>query len=272
MSLSVETMPVDLAGLVSDLRSPDPAVRDEGAFSALAQRIGAGRDDVHLAALGDAGTALLADPQVQARSFGALLVAAVVDRVNALGGSGGVRTLDLVRWLAAFVEWYPHETDLRGHDDTLGWLHAVAHGADTLGTFGGSPLLGAAELTMLLDLATERLHAPTDAHLVQKEDDRLGLAVMTVLLRGAVPTASVLAWIDRLAAVWRPETTGEGSGATPANVDNTLRFARTLHLQLTVGVRTEPAGPVRAPADRDQVLAHLERALADADWFYGEAA
>ena len=97
----------------------------------------------------------------------------------------------------------PSEPDLRGHDQTLGWLHAVAHGADTLAAFAGSPLLTASELLMLLDVAAERVHAPTAYHLTQQEDDRLGVAAMTVLLRGAVPTDDACAWIDRLAAPWR---------------------------------------------------------------------
>ena len=42
-------------------------------------------------------------------------------------------------WLAAFTSWYPAETDLRGYDQKLGWLHAVAHGADLLGAFGRCP-------------------------------------------------------------------------------------------------------------------------------------
>ena len=164
-------------------------------------------------ALGDAGAALLADPAIQARSFGALLLALVVDRVNTLSSGipevGGavevVQPIDVVRWLAVFLTWYSGEQDLRGHDQTLGWLHAVAHGADTLAAFGGSPLLNTAELVMLLDVAAERVHAPTAHHLTQQEDDRLGLAVMTILARGAVPAADAVR-VDRPAggAVARP--------------------------------------------------------------------
>ncbi|MCB8901830.1 MULTISPECIES: DUF2785 domain-containing protein [unclassified Streptomyces] len=39
-------------------------------------------------------------------------------------------------WVDEFECWYPMEKDLRGHDEKLGWLHGVAHGADTLGRFG----------------------------------------------------------------------------------------------------------------------------------------
>lgn len=266
-------LPDDLAALVNDLRSPDPRVRDEGAYSALATRISQGRADAHLVALGDAGAALLVDPAIQSRSFGALLLALVVDRINSLSsgipavGSAAevVRPIDFVRWLAVFLSWYSGEQDLRGHDQTLGWLHAVAHGADTLAAFGGSRLLNTSEQVMLLDVTAQRLHTPTAHHLTQQEDDRLGLAVMTILARGSVPADDMCAWIDRLAEPWRDRAGGE----TSAQLDNTIRFARTLHLQLTLGIRLEPNGPVLPIPERDELLHHLGAALSDVGWLYG---
>jgi hypothetical protein len=269
-------LPADLAALVGDLRSPDPRVRDDAAYSTLATRISQGRADEHLGALGDAAAALLADPAIQARSFGALLLALVVDRVNTISsgipqvGSAveAVQPIDVVRWLALFLSWYAGEQDLRGHDQTLGWLHAVAHGADTLAAFGGSRLLNSAELLMLLDVAAQRLHTPTAHHLTQQEDDRLGLAAMTILARGAVPAGDTCAWIDRLAEPWRNRAGGE----TSAQLDNTIRFARTLHLQLTLGIRIEPDGPLLPIPERDELLHHLGTALSDVGWLYGRPA
>jgi hypothetical protein len=266
-------LPNDLAALVNDLRSPDPRVRDDGAYRSLATHISQGRADEHLVALGDACAALLADPAIQARSFGALLLALVVDRVNTLSsgipevGSAVqvVQPIDVVRWLAVFLSWYSGEQDLRGHDQQLGWLHAVAHGADALAAFGGSRLLNSSELVMLLDVAAQRLHTPTAHHLTQREDDRLGVAAMTILSRGAVPASDACAWIDRLAEPWRDPAAGE----TSAQLDNTIRFARTLHLQLTLGVRLEPDGPALPMPDRDELLHHLGTALADVGWLYG---
>lgn len=270
---AARALPDDLAALVNDLRSPDPRVREDGAYSTLANRVAEGRADEHLRALGDAGAVLLADPAIQARSSGALLLALIVDRVNTLssgipahgGAAEDVRPIDIVRWLTVFLSWYSGEQDLRGHDPTLGWLHAVAHGADTLRAFGGSPLLNTSELVMLLDVAAERLHAPTAYHLTQQEDDRLGLAAMTILARGAVPAGDAGEWIDRLAGPWRARAVG----ATSAQLDNTVRFARTLHLQLTLGVRLEPHGSVLPMPEQDELLRHLGSALADVGWLYG---
>lgn len=264
------TLPADLDELVADLRSPDPAVRDDHAYGLLAERVRSGKDDAHLADLGDAAVRLLADQQVHGRSFGALLLGLVVQRCNDTAGTGGsgVPAMRVVTWLAAFLPWYAEETDLRGHDDELGWLHAVAHGADALGAFGGSRLLGPAELLVLLDVARERLQRPTAHHLTQGEDDRLAVAVLTVLQRDAVPTAEVAGWVDRLADSWR----SAAPGAVEPAVDNTLRFARTLHLLLTLGLRAEPDAPVRHPATRDDTLVRLGAALADVRPTYGRPA
>jgi hypothetical protein len=259
-----EALPADLADLVAGLRSPDPAVRDTGAFTSLAMRIGPGAEDSHLVELGDAAIGLLGDGQVQARSFGALLLAAVVDRDE-------VDAATLRRWLGPFSDWYRGETDLRGHDEQLGWLHAVAHGADALGTFAGSPRLGPHELAPLLDLAADRLLAPTTYHLVDGEDDRLAIAVMTILVRDELPVQDVVVWLERLATSWLEP----GPGPAPAQLDNTLRFARTLHLQLTLGVHTGPDGPdepLRHPAARDELLRTLGGLLADGNPLYGTPA
>ncbi|WP_437090494.1 DUF2785 domain-containing protein [Streptomyces sp. enrichment culture] len=39
------------------------------------------------------------------------------------------------RWCAGSTAWYPAERDTRGWDDSLGRLHAVAHGADAAAAF-----------------------------------------------------------------------------------------------------------------------------------------
>ncbi len=80
-------VPVAVSALVDDLRSPDPRVRDDGAFSALARMAGEGALDDHLVELGDRALDLLADGEVQARTFGALLVAVVADRDNVTGAA-----------------------------------------------------------------------------------------------------------------------------------------------------------------------------------------
>jgi hypothetical protein len=44
-------------------------------------------------------------------------------------------TQSMLRWTDRFAQWLA-ETDLRGWDDQLGWLQAMAHGADVIGELG----------------------------------------------------------------------------------------------------------------------------------------
>ena len=121
------------------LSSPDPHERDEFAYTELARRIAGGEEDHVLARLGDLMAASFSDPEIQARTLAALILAKVVsrDRVTNMAGQSSV-----TRWRDAFAAWYQSEENLRGWDDRVGRLHAIAHAADALGAFGRSPRLG----------------------------------------------------------------------------------------------------------------------------------
>jgi hypothetical protein len=250
-----------LSALVDDLRSPDPLVRDTGAYTSLAALQRDGALDDHLVELGDRALALLADEEVQARSFGALLMALVVDRDNVTGRA----TDDAVRrWVDGLAGWYPAEPDTRGHDPRFGWLHAVAHGGDAVGELAGSPRLGRAELVGLLDLLVRRATAPTPTYWLQNEDDRVAVAIMAVLRRDLLTSDDVQVAVDALAGAWR-----DSAGPVSAEADNAVRLARTLHLQLVLGVRPAPDSAVVHPAVRLAALRALGAALAEVHWFYG---
>jgi Protein of unknown function (DUF2785) len=175
-----------VAELAEALRSPDPAVRDGQAYSVL-NRLIPSLDPELLRRLGDQMAARFTDPQIQARTFAPLVLAWIVE-------AGGFEP----GWLAAFEAWYPVETDLRGHDPELGWLHAVAHGADLLGVFGQHLKTAPAPL---LHLATARLLAPTDYLLADQEDDRLAHAIALTLTREELTEEESDAVKQRLADV-----------------------------------------------------------------------
>ncbi len=253
-----------LSALVDDLRSPDPLVRDTGAFSSLAALAGDGGLDDHLVELGDRALALLQDGEVQARSFGALLLAVVADRDNLTGRASD----DAVRrWVDDLSTWYADEPETQGFDPDLGWLHAVAHGADAVGELGASPRLGRDDLVALLQLLVRRATAPTATYWLQNEDDRVAVAVMALLRRDLLTGDDVRSAVDALAAAWR-----SSEGPVTAEADNAVRLARTLHLQLVLGVRPAPDADVAHPAVRLEALHALGSALADVHWFYGRPA
>lgn len=207
--------------LIEMLRSRDPVTRDRIAYSALVSVI------PHLESplrqrLGDAMAERLSDPEVQARTFAPLILDALVE-AGEFDPS----------WVAAFEDWYPAEQDLRGHDAELGWLHAVAHGADLLGTFGFRCSAVAPE--RMLAIGVQRLLAKTDYVLRDQEDDRLAYALALTLTREELTEHSATAWLSPVAADF---ASGE-PGPVPAHATNTMRTLRLLYLLVDRGVRPD---------------------------------
>ncbi|PYC72727.1 hypothetical protein C7C46_25590 [Streptomyces tateyamensis] len=238
-------MDFPLAELCADLRSPDPAVRDDHAYTALAALVPRLNPE-QAVELGDAMAERFTDPEVQARTFAPLILAALVKH-------GHYRP----SWLAAFAAWYPAEPDLRGYDAELGWLHAVAHGADLLGAFGTH---GEADPELLLALGAARMVAPTAQVWDALEDDRLAHAMARVLLRPGLTDAQSTGWLDRVAelfAAGRP-------GPVPAEASNTIRTLWLLHLCAVRGVRPSRYGdePVVPLTRADAVARRLVELLA----------
>ncbi|WP_329494929.1 DUF2785 domain-containing protein [Kitasatospora herbaricolor] len=239
-----------VAELAEALRSPDPVLRDEQAYTLLARWI-PGLDPELRRGLGDTMATRLTDPEIQTRSFAALVLADLVR-------NGDHRA----RWATAFADWYPTETDLRGHHPRLGWLHAVAHGADLLGALGRCPQVAPAPL---LDLGAARLLAPATHVWDAQEDDRLARALALTLTRPELTGEQALGWLDAIAADF---AAGE-PGPVPAYASNTMRTLRMLYLLADRGVRARPHGPgPRSTGDvvplthRTALLARLAEVLA----------
>ncbi|WP_354640295.1 DUF2785 domain-containing protein [Kitasatospora camelliae] len=210
------------------LRSPDPAERDDHAYAQLCRWVPE-LDEPERRALGDAMAERFTDPEVQARTFAPLILTKIVE----------AGTYDPA-WLAAFARWYPAETDLRGHDAELGWLHAVAHGADLLGAFGRCP---GTDPVALLELAVARLLAPTDHVLDAMEDDRLGHAIGLALTRQELTEQGSTAWLEPIAAEFRAGR----PGPVPAHASNTIRTLRVVYLLADRGVRPDRRGSAAEP-------------------------
>ncbi len=208
-----------VAALTELLHSPDPALRDEFACTTLI-RLLTFLDSGQRRRLGEALLPLFDDAEVQARTFAPLILAALVRR-------GEFQPA----WLERFEAWYPAESDLRGYDAKLGWLHAVAHGADLLGAFGRCELV---EPASMLYLATKRLLAKTDYVLRDQEDDRLAYAIALTLARAELSEAESVAWLgpDRGGLQLRRTRAGPG-----------VRLERHAHSQDAVslgGLRRPP--------------------------------
>jgi hypothetical protein len=246
----------ELAGeLCGMLGSPDPQVRDDTAYPVLAVWTARGVFDGNLADLGDRLSAQVGAGPVYQRTFAAISLTWVVLRDNATGELDGGQVL---RWLDVFSSWWRHETDLRGWDAELGWLHAAAHGADLLRAFGRSRRLAGPHLRDLLELAAGRLLAEHDYLFAQGEDDRLGYALASILTREELPADAATWWLDRLRdAIERGEP-----GPIPAWASNTLRTLASLYVfadrgvswqDAATGERTPPVPLRHAPEIKDRI-------------------
>jgi hypothetical protein len=247
-------VPADLdaavPALLTMLASADPVQRDDLAYSFLAVWTDRGVLDGRLAAIGDALLPRFGHPETQARTFVPLVLAAAVRRDSAAG------VLDAVtvrRWLDAFAAWWPAETDTRGFDERLGWLHAVAHGADLAGAFAASARLTGDEAAGLLTLVATRATAETTERYAQQEEDRLASAVVDALRRPDLTEAGAVGW---LAVVDRLFATGE-PGPVPVPVANTLAVLRAVYV-----MADRHAVPHRR-AVTDAVAARLHEAFGD---------
>ena len=221
--------------LCAMLASPDPQVRDDTAYPVLAVWTTRGVFDGHLAGLGDRLTEQFGDGPIYQRTFAAISLSWVVLRDARSGELSGERVLG---WLTAFSRWWRHEADLRAWDPELGWLHAPAHGADTLRAFGRSGKLAAPQLRDLLELAVDRLFADSGYLYGHGEDDRIAYALATVLTRAELPAAAAIGWLDR---VHEAIESGE-PGPVPPWAANTLRTLAALYVFADRGVAWYDAG------------------------------
>ncbi|MEU8227523.1 DUF2785 domain-containing protein [Kribbella sp. NPDC048915] len=229
-----------VAELSGMLRSPDPVVRDRHAYSVLATWIRRGLLSAdELRALGDAMLRRFDDPEIQARTFAPLILDAIV-------------TVGVFEpaWVPPFERWYVAEDDLRGYDEKLGWLHAVAHGADLLGTLG---LHAAVEPVQMLRLGIGRLLTPTPYVLRDMEDDRLGYALAATLTRADLTDADATEWLD---PAIRQFANPPAEGITP-EVTNTIRTLRVLYVLADHGLRVASATNLTSIPQRELVKAKL---------------
>jgi uncharacterized protein DUF2785 len=241
------------AELTRMLGSTDPALRDGTAYPTLGTWIDRGVYDELLIGLGDGmatglgvGLGENGTDTVFRRAFSVLVLATVVERDTS---QQLVPAEKVLRWGDQIVSWYLRERDLRGHVPGKGWAHAVAHGADAIGSLAGSRHFGLHELTVLLDVLADRL-LTVDTPLLCGEPDRIALAVMAILRRNVVPTRVVEPWISRVAAHANPF--GQRSVDDPyAATNHAQQLLRSLYLLLAIGPRP--------PADRaDLVLVTVD--------------
>ncbi|MFD7227811.1 DUF2785 domain-containing protein [Streptomyces sp. NPDC059881] len=230
------------------LVSPDPEVRDEHAYTAAARWIRQGHLDEVLEDLGDTAAGRFTHPEIQARAFAPLVLRCVLTRADAAPGTVAEGAAE--RWYAGFASWFPAERDTRGWDDSLGWLHTVAHGADAAAAFARAL---PARRTELLELCARRMTAAhAERRYEQLEDARLAHALSVVLLAPGLTADQATAWLS----VVTDALEGGGPGPVPPWAFNTFATLQSLHLHLTRGL-ADGGVPPHAPVVATEVAAIL---------------
>lgn len=185
-----------LEALVTCLASPDPELRDQFAYTTLAellrdQRPAAGQLEFLAARL----DRLLQqpDPAGVAHPFSILVFAEIArtDRIEAW--MSPEQRLDLVDKAADYLE---NVSDYRGFDPQVGWRHGVAHGADLAMQLTLNPELGSAQQRQLMR-AIARQVAPAHAYRFG-EPARLARPLLFIAGRDELEQEEWEAWFDEL--------------------------------------------------------------------------
>ena len=182
------TSPSELAlELSKSLGSPDPEMRDELAYNILATWIYKTHqvDLSTLRALTEVWQGNLAaipgsgeNPALR-RSFSALMLSVAVARDNAEPFLEEQEFRKLWRGALAYLAV---ETDLRGFDNQLGWIHSAAHTADLLKFLARSRYATREDQAALLAAVQLKL-STAPVVFIYGEDERYARTVLSVILR-----------------------------------------------------------------------------------------
>ena len=197
---SADTLSNELSAM---LASPDPALRDDLAYSILARWIA--RPNIlsskQLIALTDEWRANLntgigesGNDLVVKRSFSALCLASLAEREAKTPFMGANRYHQLVAEASNYLQ---AEKDLRGYDPRLGWVHATAHAGDLLQGLAHSTQMSKDEEVAILAAIAHRLSTAPQIY-IQGEQDRLAAAVDALLRRPDFEPENFNQWLTRL--------------------------------------------------------------------------
>jgi hypothetical protein len=225
-----------LPELLAGLGSVDPELRDHLCLEILGEWLDAGRfteSELHqitvqmLANL-EQGVGQGENDLVFLRTFSVLILANLLycDTKGKFLTEAEFRQIK-----AAAIRYFAAEQDLRGFVPEKGWAHSVAHTADLLAWLANSPRSSAVDLEDLLDAICLKLLTPTPYAWHDREEFRLGRAVIAILKRNLLPAAVLTARVERLAG---SQALREAFSAGQDNErHNVLTFLGALHLLVT---------------------------------------
>lgn len=132
------------------------------------------------------------DSDVVTRSFSTLLLVILLEVNKALRF---LNDDEVYTFALRFLEYYEKESNLIGYDDSLGWCHAIAHGADMLETLTSYQLLNNVELLKILELFKKKVLIG-DYVYIDGELNRMMPAITNILSQGLFDITQFEDWLD----------------------------------------------------------------------------
>ncbi|MBH9553784.1 DUF2785 domain-containing protein [Inhella gelatinilytica] len=238
-----------LPALVQCLGSTDPTQRDALGFETLSlwlrgKQLG---PNAHLRLLAELEGQWLLDDNGVRRSFVLLSLAEVArsDRIQPWLSTEGRRAL-LDSALQRVQAW----SDYRDFDDTVGWRHGIAHGADLLLQLALHPAHGPAEQAQILTALGSQVLAQGQHAYQAGEGARLARATIWALIKSDWNDARWRAHLQRLAGGLGPDT--NWSRARLIRLHNWREFLWPLY----VALQEQPDAALKArylPALQEQL-------------------
>lgn len=97
-----------------------------------------------------------------------------------------------------FMMYFKQETVFEGYNDTVGWIHAIAHSADVIDEFVQIQWFEEPELTEMFDTICDKMKQSN--HLFNfNEDERMVTALTHGIKRNMISQTELKAWISRFA-------------------------------------------------------------------------
>jgi hypothetical protein len=244
------------------LASNDPTLRDDVAYSAaerwiLRERRLSAADLRKLLQLWtnnlDDGLGTAGDDRVFKRSFSALCLSLIA------AADLSAPFLEAAEFHAFFdrlLDYFQRERDLRGFDPVHGWMHTVAHTSDALKFLSRNPKLAPGSDVRLLAAVRGKLESH-DAVFAWGENDRVALALQSVVRRQDADAAALAAWTQYWVTAHQ-DLWAKGPQIDPrrfAVVENATQVMRSLHAALSIETAPTPAGE----AARQTLIAALAK-------------
>jgi Protein of unknown function (DUF2785) len=217
--------------LLPCLGAPDPALRDELAFTALSTWIRAKALDAGtVREIGERALAMMQapDPTGFAPPFAALALAEVAraDRLETVWSAPQRQAM-----MAAAAKFLRDTRDYRGFDESEGWRHAVAHGADLLMQLSLNPLLERAQLDQVLEAVAAQVLPP--GHFYRYgEGERLARPLLFTARRRLHSADEWSAWMARIVDRALPTAQAPARQSSLADVHNAKAFLLSLYASL----------------------------------------